>query len=175
MNDIKKLICVASGKEMVAVRRDDLLSVAADMKKLCDMLTVLIALIQKEEKLKQHHRPYLHLRREMLGICENNLRTMTEIKVRTSSSMCGCSFECCLDGCDTEAQKTDTENTAFYDMLDDLLVLAEHTGNLGNFVKLLMSGVNLGDTPAVYDETVQKVIEEMLERWENYMENVDVS
>lgn len=175
MNDNKKVTCAVSGKEMVAVKMEDLLSVSADMKKLYHMLCVLIALIKKEEELKQHHRPYLELRREMLGICENNLRAMTEIKVRTVSPMYGCLLDCCRNGCGEKTYKRDTEGAAFFDMLDDLLVLAEHTENLGNFVKLLMSGVDLGDSPASYDETVHKVIEEMLERWENYMENRDLT
>ena len=98
MNENKNVKCPASGKDVVAVNLKDLLAVYADMKRMFYMLKYLIATIQKEEKLKQHHRPYLDLRREMLAMCENYLRDLTEIAARTAAPMNGCPIKC-VDGC----------------------------------------------------------------------------
>ena len=169
MNENKNATCDVNGKDIVAVKVKDILAVYADMKRMFLMLKYLIAMVQKEEKLKQHHRPYLDLRREMLEMCENYLRDLTEIAARTVTPMKGCPIKC-VDGCGSNASKTSKEdNKAFYAMLDDLLVLVEHTDNLRSFIKLLMNGVDLDGMPLKYGEQVRRETSEMVDRWENYL------
>ena len=98
MNENKNVTCPATDKDVVAVNLKELLSVYADMKRMFYMLKYLIAMVQKEEKLKQHHRPYLELRREMLNMCENYLRDLAEIAARTATPLSGCPIKC-VDGC----------------------------------------------------------------------------
>ena len=168
MNEKKNATCPASGKDVVAVNLKDLLAVYADMKRMFYMLKYLIATIQKEEKLKQHHRPYLELRREMLAMCENYLRDLTEIAARTATPMNGCPIKC-VDGCGNNDRKENKEdNKVFYAMLDDLLVLVDHTDNLRSFIKLLMNGVDLVAMPIEYGEQVASETAEMVDRWEGY-------
>lgn len=169
MNENKNVTCPANNKEIVAVNLKDLMAVYADMKRMIYMLKYLIAMVQKEEKLKQHHRPYLDLRREMLAICENYLRDLTEIAARTATPMNGCPIKC-VDGCGNNDRKENNEdNEVFYTMLDDLLVLVEHTDNMRSFMKLLMHGVDLVGTPLEYGEQVGRETSEMVDRWEEYL------
>jgi len=168
MNEKKNATCPASGKDVVAVNLKDLLAVYADMKRMFYMLKYLIATIQKEEKLKQHHRPYLDLRREMLAMCENYLRDLSEIAVRNVTPMNGTPVKC-VDGCGNNDRKEAKEdNKVFYAMLDDLLVLVDHTDNLRSFIKLLMNGVDLVAMPIEYGEQVASETAEMVDRWEGY-------
>ena len=53
-------------------------------------------------------------------------------------------------------------------MIDDLLVLVEHTDNLRSFVKLLMNGVSLGEVVVAYDDGVARDVSVMVDRWEAY-------
>ncbi len=168
MNEKKNENCAVHGKEMVAVNLKELLSVYADMKRMFFMLKYLIAMVQKEEKLKQHHRPYLELRREMLAMCENYMRDLTEIAARTAMPVNSCPIEC---SCKSEngGKTADTDNKIFFTMLDDLLVLVEHTDNMRSFMKLLMNGVDLIGMPIEYGEQVERETSEMVDRWEEYL------
>ena len=169
MNENKNVACPATDKDVVAVNLKELLSVYADMKRMFYMLKYLIALVQKEEKLKQHHRPYLELRREMLNMCENYLRDLAEIAARTATPLSGCPIKC-VDGCGNKDRKeTKKDNEVFYTMLDDLIVLVEHTDNLRSFIKLLMNGVDLVAMPIEYGEQVASETAEMVDRWEGYL------
>lgn len=167
MNENKKVTCPATDKDVVAVNLKELLSVYADMKRMFYMLKYLIAMVQKEEKLKQHHRPYLELRREMLDMCENYLRDLAEIAARTATPLSGCSVKC-VDSCKSKESK-DKDNMVFPAMLDDLLKLVDHTMNLRSIIKLLFNGVDLHEIPVEYDGTVEWEVSEMVERWEKYL------
>lgn len=168
MNEKKNVFCAENGKEkeMVAVDLKELLSVYADMKRMFFMLKYLIAMVQKEEKLKQHHRPYLELRREMLSMCENYLKDLSEIAVRTAMPVKSCPIECNSKAEITGEKK---DNKIFFAMLDDLLVLVEHTDNMRSFMKLLMNGVDLVGMPIEYGEQVGRETSEMVDRWEEYL------
>lgn len=168
MNEKKNVFCAENGKEkeMVAVDLKELLYVYADMKRMFFMLKYLIAMVQKEEKLKQHHRPNLELRREMLSMCENYLKDLAEIAVRTAMPVNSCPIEC---NCKAESTGEKKDNKIFFAMLDDLLVLVEHTDNMRSFMKLLMNGVNLTGMPIEYGEQVGRETSEMVDRWEEYL------
>lgn len=172
MNENKNVNCAVNGKEMVAVDLKELLSVYADMKRMYYMLKTLIATVQQEEKLKQHHRPYLELRREMIGMCEKYLRDLAEIALRSASPVKSCPMECCGEhNSERTTDKVITDrntNKVVFEMLDDLLVLVEHTDNLRSFVKLLMNGVSLGEVAVAYDDGVAQDVSEMIDRWEAY-------
>ena len=172
MNEKKNVFCAENGKEkeMVAVDLKELLSVYADMKRMFFMLKYLIAMVQKEEKLKQHHRPYLELRREMLAMCENYLKDLAEIAVRTAMPVNSCPIEC---NCKAENAGEKKDNGIFFAMLDDLLVLVEHTDNMRSFMKLLMNGVDLVGMPIEYGEKVGRETWEMVDRWEEYLRAID--
>ena len=172
MNEKKNVFCAENGKEkeMVAVDLKELLSVYTDMKRMFFMLKYLIAMVQKEEKLKQHHRPYLELRREMLAMCENYLKDLAEIAVRTAMPISSCPIEC---NCKTENTGEKKDNGIFFAMLDDLLVLVEHTDNMRSFMKLLMNGVDLVGMPIEYGEQVGRETSEMVDRWEEYLRAID--
>lgn len=172
MSENKNVTCPASGKDVVAVNLKDLLAVYADMKKMFFMLKYLIAMIQKEEKLKQHHRPYLDFRREILAMCENYLRDLTQIAARTATPMNGCPIKC-VDGCgNNNSKEVKEDNKVFYAMLDDLFVLVDHTDNLRSFIKLLMNGVDLVGMPIKYGEQVASETAEMVNRWEGYFRTI---
>lgn len=166
MNEKKNVSYAASCKEIAAIDLKELLSVYADMKRMHCMLKTLIAALQREEKLKQHHCPYLELRREMLAMCEDYLKDLAEIAVRTEMPVNGCPIE---HSCKSEHTGEKTDNQIFFAMLDDLLVLAEHTDNMTSFMKLLMNGVDLVGMPIEYGEQVERETSEMVDRWEEYL------
>lgn len=56
-----------------------------DRAELCAMLGSLIAMWKREEKLKNHHRPYLHIRRETEKMCNAYLLRLAEISERTEA------------------------------------------------------------------------------------------
>lgn len=88
------MICKKTGKQMVAVRSEDLQEMYLGMQLLYKMLESLITLWMKEEKLKQHHRPYLEVRREMGRLCDSYLNNMEVIKPLITEPIHGCGMEC---------------------------------------------------------------------------------
>lgn len=175
MNEKNNMVCAITGKKMAAVDMAEIVAVAKDLKRLYVMLYRLIRMVQEEEKLKQHHRPYLHLRREMLSMCDIYLREMAEMVEKRPAIPCHCSMDCIhcevKDDVEHDNAKTGEDNSTerLMKLIQDLRVMMEHTKNLRSFFHLLISGVNLKETPKMYDDIVEKDTYGMVDRWEMLM------
>ena len=64
----------------VIIPENELATLVHDRTELAAMLSNLIAMWKYEEKLKQHHRPYLHVRKEMGKFCDTYLQQLSEMK-----------------------------------------------------------------------------------------------
>jgi hypothetical protein len=87
-------ICEKTGTKMIAIREEDLDTLLMDLAETTVMVQGLAALIRKEEKLKQHHRPYLDVRKEMIETAEDYLERIGEMDDVIAGMPYGCDLEC---------------------------------------------------------------------------------
>lgn len=187
------MICMETGKQMVAVRIEDLCGLQSGMNQLYEMLENLILMWKKEEKLKQHHRPYLEVRREMGRMCDSYLSNMKVIGSRLDMPIRACRMECrglndqnakenSPDaGYEEPISKEELESTpgtgeeVFNAMLDDLLTVMEYVDTQNLFINLMEYGVPLGDVVKEFSDGAFQDMEQMLNRWEQYAKEAGCS
>jgi hypothetical protein len=87
-------ICEKTGTKMIAIREEDLDTLLMDLEETAVMVQGLAALIEKEEKLKQRHRPYLDVRKEMLETAGDYLERIEEMDDALAGMPYGCDLEC---------------------------------------------------------------------------------
>lgn len=128
-----------------------------DRAELCAMLGSLIAMWKREEKLKNHHRPYLHIRRETEKLCNAYLLRLAEITKRT-----GASPPLYSNG-KPVLQKDVSE------LVGDLVTLAEYIGILQNIIRLFVSGVDMESVSKKFNRFLDGELHSMMVRWERYI------
>ena len=187
------MICMETGKQMVAVRIEDLCGLQSGMNQLYEMLENLILMWKKEEKLKQHHRPYLEVRREMGRMCDSYLSNMKVIGSRLDMPIRACGMECrgvndqnakesSPDaGYEEPISKEELETTpgtgeeVFNAMLDDLLTVMEYVDTQNLFINLMEYSVPLGEVVKDFSNGAFQDMEQMLSRWEQYAKEAGCS
>lgn len=127
-----------------------------DRAELCAMLGSLIVMWKREEKLKNHHRPYLHIRRETEKMCNAYLLRLAEISERAKA-------EPLHNGKETALQKGVSE------LVGDLVTLAEYIGILQNIIRLLVSGVDMESVSEKFNRFLDGELHSMMAQWERYI------
>lgn len=127
-----------------------------DRAELCAMLGSLIVMWKREEKLKNHHRPYLHIRRETEKMCNAYLLRLAEISERTEA-------EPLHNDKGTALQKGVSE------LVGDLVTLAEYIGILQNIIRLLVSGVDMESVSEKFNRFLDGELHSMMAQWERYI------
>ena len=127
-----------------------------DRAKLCAMLGSLIVMWKREEKLKNHHRPYLYIRRETEKMCNAYLLRLAEISERAKT-------EPLHNDKETALQKGVSE------LVGDLVTLAEYIGILQNIIRLLVSGVDMESVSEKFNRFLDGELHSMMAQWERYI------
>lgn len=126
-----------------------------DRAELCAMLGSLIVMWKREEKLKNHHRPYLHIRRETEKMCNAYLLRLAEISEHAEADPLHNDKEIAL-------QKDVSE------LVGDLVTLAEYIGILQNIIRLLVSGVDMESVSEKFNRFLDGELHSMMAQWERY-------
>lgn len=127
-----------------------------DRAELCAMLGSLIVMWKREEKLKNHHRPYLHIRRETEKMCNAYLLRLAEISERAEA-------EPLHNDKETALQKGVSE------LVGDLVTLAEYIGILQNIIRLLVLGVDMESVSEKFNRFLDGELHSMMAQWERYI------
>ena len=126
-----------------------------DRAELCAMLGSLIVMWKREDKLKNHHRPYLHIRRETEKMCNAYLLRLAEISEHAEADPLHNDKEIAL-------QKDVSE------LVGDLVTLAEYIGILQNIIRLLVSGVDMESVSEKFNRFLDGELHSMMAQWERY-------
>lgn len=159
-------------EKYVTVSEKELGELIYDRTELATMLCNLIVMWKHEEKLKQHHRPYLHVRKETEKLCDTYLKFLSEVTERM-----GRSLRICTADCQTAEQRKEPEASVnrgeIIKVVDalagDLVTLMEYLDVQRNFIRLLESGIEMEEVTAKFDRFLLTELDEMMERWEKYM------
>jgi hypothetical protein len=172
-------ICEKTGTKMIAIREEDLDTLLMDLAETTVMVQGLVALIRKEEKLKQHHRPYLDVRKEMIETAEDYLERIGEMDDVIAGMPYGYDLECFQK---SQKDSSDFEEDEEFlkpfsklcsngmEMLDDLLTLVEFMEVLSRFMDLMSNGIAVGDAASQTFDCMMDEVEKMVDRWEKYLE-----
>lgn len=159
-------------EKIVTIPENELAALVHDRTELATMLSNLIVMWKHEEKLKQHHRPYLHVRKETEKLCDTYLKHLSEVTERMGNGL-----HICYTDCRTAEQTKEPEVSAnrgeiikAVDALaGDLVTLMEYMDVQRNFIRLLESGIEMEEVTAKFDRFLLTELDEMMERWEKYM------
>lgn len=159
-------------EKYVTIPENELAALVHDRTELATMLCNLIVMWKHEEKLKQHHRPYLHVRKETEKLCDTYLKFLSEVTERM-----GRSLRICTADCQTAEQRKEPEASVnrgeIIKVVDalagDLVTLMEYLDVQRNFIRLLESGIEMEEVTAKFDRFLLTELDEMMERWEKYM------
>jgi len=159
-------------EKYVTVSENELGELIYDRTELATMLCNLIVMWKQEEKLKQHHRPYLHVRKETEKLCDTYLKFLSEVTERMGRSLriCSADYRTAGQTKESEASVNQGEIIKMVDTLaGDLVTLMEYLDVQRNFIRLLESGIEMEEVTAKFDRFLLAELDEMMERWEKYM------
>jgi len=159
-------------EKYVTVSENELGELIYDRTELATMLCNLIVMWKHEEKLKQHHRPYLHVRKETEKLCDTYLKFLSEVTERMGRSLriCSADYRTAGQTKESEASVNQGEIIKMVDTLaGDLVTLMEYLDVQRNFIRLLESGIEMEEVTAKFDRFLLAELDEMMERWEKYM------
>lgn len=159
-------------EKYVTIPENELAALVHDRSELATMLSNLIVMWKHEEKLKQHHRPYLYVRKETEKLCDTYLKHLSKVTERMSGGLHICSADCQIAGQlkEPEASVNQEEIIQMIDTLTgDLVTLMEYMDVQRNFIRLLESGIEMEEVTAKFDRFLLTELDEMMGRWEKYM------
>lgn len=159
-------------EKCVTIPEKELATLVHDRTELATMLGNLIVMWKHEEKLKQHHRPYLYVRKETEKLCDTYLQYLSKVTERMGSGLHILSAECQTVE-QTKAPETPVNRTEIINVVDtlvgDCLTLIEYMDVLRNFISLLESGIEMEEVTSKFNHFLLGELDEMMERWEKYM------
>lgn len=159
-------------EKCVTISEKELATLVHDRTELATMLSNLIVMWKHEEKLKQHHRPYLYVRKEMEKLCDTYLKHLSEVTERIGSGLHICSADCQTVGRTNETESS-VDRAEIINIVDtlvgDCLTLMEYMDVLRNFISLLESGIEMEEVTSKFNRFLLSELDEMMERWEKYM------
>lgn len=159
-------------EKYVTIPENELAELIHDRTELATMLSNLIVMWKHEEKLKQHHRPYLYVRKETEKLCDTYLKHLSEVTERMGSGLHICSADFHTNG-QTKEPEASVNRGEVIKMMDtlvgDLVTLMEYMDVQRNFIRLLESGIEMEEVTAKFDRFLLTELDEMMERWDKYM------
>lgn len=159
-------------EKYVTIPETKLAELIYDRTELATMLCNLIVMWKHEEKLKQHHRPYLYVRKETEKLCDTYLKFLSEVTERMGRNLNIYSADC-RTAEQTKEPEASVNRAEIIKMVDalvgDLLTLMEYMDVLRNFISLLESGIEMEEVTAKFDRFLTTELDEMMERWDKYM------
>lgn len=159
-------------EKCVTIPENELAELIHDRTELATMLSNLIVMWKHEEKLKQHHRPYLYVRKETEKLCDTYLKHLSEVTERMGNGLHICYADCRTVE-QTKEPKASVNRGEIIKVVDalagDLVTLMEYMDVQRNFIRLLESGIEMEEVTAKFDRFLLTELDEMMERWDKYM------
>lgn len=159
-------------EKYVTISETKLAELIYDRAELATMLSNLIVMWKHEEKLKQHHRPYLYVRKETEKLCDTYLKFLSEVTERMGRNLNIYSADC-RTAEQTKEPEVSVNRGEIIKVVDalagDLVTLMEYMDVQRNFIRLLESGIEMEEVTAKFDRFLLSELDEMMERWEKYM------
>lgn len=145
------------------ITESDLCKLISERNQLQRMLGNLIVMFKHEDKLKRHHRPYLHVRTEIDKVCDGYLKYLSEISRQ--------------DDLKLDISSDRNSNTVHEckpdELVGDLVTLLEYIEILRNFIGLLESGIEMEEVTEKFNRYLNAELDEMTERWEKHLSESD--
>jgi len=159
-------------EKIVTIPENELATLVHDRTELATMLSNLIVMWKHEEKLKQHHRPYLYVRKETEKLCDTYLKHLSKVTERMGNGLHIC-YTDCRTAEQTKEPGVSVNREEIIKVVDalagDLVTLMEYMDVQRNFIRLLESGIEMDEVTAKFDRFLLSELDEMMERWEKYM------
>lgn len=148
----------------------ELYSLVEERNTFYSMLSNIIVLFKQEDKLKKHHRPYLHVRDEIDKLCDEALQYIGKMRKQTKLHEIHVSDAMCEHCVCENAGKSAADRGEVIEIVDtlvgDLISLVEYVDVLRHMMYLLAAGVELGEATDKFNRFLNEEFDEMMERWE---------
>lgn len=162
--------CNYCKSKKIPISDNELYTLVEERNTFYSMLNNIIVLFKQEDKLKKHHRPYLHVRAEIDKLCDEALQYIGEMRKQAKSYEIHVGDVACKHcGCEN-AGKSAADRVEVIEIVDtlveDLISLVEYMDVLRHMMYLLASGVELGEVTEKFNRFLNEEFDEMMERWE---------
>jgi hypothetical protein len=146
---------------IITIPKDELTAIIRDKTEATTMLCKIIAMWKHEEKLKQHHRPYLHIRKETEKMCDAYLNRLSEMNRHFEH---GIHIRFCEDAdMESKVQRDEFVETV-QKLADDMLTLMEYLDVQRNMISLLESGIVMEEVTEKFNRFLNKELDVMMDR-----------
>ncbi len=151
-------------EKYVTLPAKELATLVHDRTELATMLSNLIVMWKHEEKLKQHHRPYLYVRKETEKLCDAYLKRLSEmsrhgVHIRFYET----SANVPVSESSTQVNKAEI-SIIVRDMAEDILTLMEYLDIQRSFISLLKSGTKMEEVTDKFGCFLNKELDDMIDR-----------
>ena len=156
-------------EKCVTIPENELAELIHDRTELATMLSNLIAMWKHEEKQKQHHRPYLHIRKETEKLCNTYLKRIAEMNERMSCDLHTSSGtgRCC-NIVKPDFVPKDQAYKAVDVLVNDILSLMKYLRIYDNMIDFMLTGIEIKELKEKVDLFMCEREAEILDRCENH-------
>lgn len=152
-------------QKVITIPQDELAAIIRDKAEATTMLSNIIAMWKEEEKLKQHHRPYLHVRKETEKMCNAYLKRLSEMSKHFENGVHIRFHEvpAPVTEADVKAKEAEYGRTV-QTLAEDILTLMDYVDIQRNMISLLESGIEMEAVTEKFSRFLNKELDEMMER-----------
>lgn len=164
-------------EKCVTIPENELATLVHDRTELATMLSNLIAMWKYEEKLKQHHRPYLHVRKEMGKFCDTYLQQLSEMKRDMENGLHIRPTECASEISPKDCVPKDQAYKAVDVLVNDILSLMEYLRIYDYMVDMMLTGIDMKETKGKVDlfvcERKSEIIDRCEKHWKEFTDDLE--
>ena len=156
-----------TAEKVVTIPQTEFAAIIRDKAETATMLSNLIVMWKHEEKLKQHHRPYLHVRKETERMCDHYLKRLSEMSEHFKNGLhIRLAEPCAKDSVTTDKITVNGEcaEKVIHDLAGDILTLMDYVDIQHNMISLLESGIEMDAVTEKFSRFLNKELDEMMER-----------
>lgn len=164
-------------EKYVTIPENELAALVHDRSELATMLSNLIVMWKHEEKLKQHHRPYLHVRKEMGKFCDTYLQQLSEMKRDMENGLHIRPTECASEIPPKDCVPKDQAYKAVDVLVNDILSLMEYLRIYDYMVDMMLTGIDMKETKGKVDlfvcERKSEIIDRCEKHWKEFTDDLE--
>lgn len=164
-------------EKYVTIPENELAALVHDRTELATMLSNLIVMWKHEEKLKQHHRPYLHVRKEMGKFCDTYLQQLSEMKRDMENGLHIRPTECASKIPPKDYVPKDQAYKAVDVLVNDILSLMEYLRIYDYMVDMMLTGIDMKETKEKVDlfvcERKSEIIDRCEKHWKEFTDDLE--
>lgn len=164
-------------EKYVTIPENELAALVHDRTELATMLSNLIVMWKHEEKLKQHHRPYLHVRKEMGNFCDTYLQQLSEMKRDMENGLHIRPTEYASEISPKDSVPKDQAYKAVDVLVNDILSLMEYLRIYDYMVDMILTGIDLKEIKEQVDlfvcERKSEIIDRCEKHWKEFTDDLE--